>query len=79
VKFLRRLVQHVLPEGFHKIRHYGLYAGAADAVRRETVGTPAAYRRFYPCLGSGARPSRRVLSPTVVELLLALSFDLRFR
>jgi len=27
VEFLRRFVQHVLPEGFHKIRHYGLYSG----------------------------------------------------
>jgi hypothetical protein len=26
-EFLRRLVLHVLPNGFHKIRHYGLYAG----------------------------------------------------
>lgn len=33
VEFLRRFVQHVLPDGFHKIRHYGLYAGAADAAR----------------------------------------------
>ena len=28
VEFLRRLVQHVLPDGFHKIRHAGLYASA---------------------------------------------------
>jgi hypothetical protein len=28
VEFLRRYVQHVLPDGFHKIRHVGLYAGA---------------------------------------------------
>jgi len=26
-------VQHVLPDGFHKIRHYGLYAGAAEDAR----------------------------------------------
>ena len=26
VEFLRRFVQHVLPDGFHKIRHAGLYA-----------------------------------------------------
>lgn len=31
VEFLRRFVQHVLPAGFHKIRHFGLYAGAAVA------------------------------------------------
>jgi len=28
VEFLRRFVQHVLPVGFHKIRHIGLYASA---------------------------------------------------
>jgi hypothetical protein len=33
VEFLRRFVQHVLPDGFHKIRHYGLYAGAAEEAR----------------------------------------------
>lgn len=33
VEFLRRFVQHVLPDGFHKIRHHGLYAGAAEDAR----------------------------------------------
>jgi ribosomal protein S27AE len=28
LEFLRRLVQHILPPGFVKLRHYGLYAGA---------------------------------------------------
>ena len=31
VEFLRRFLQHVLPKGFQKIRHYGLYASAAEA------------------------------------------------
>jgi hypothetical protein len=34
VEFLRRFVQHVLPDGLHKIRHAGLYA-SASAERRE--------------------------------------------
>jgi len=34
VEFLARFVQHVLPDGLHKIRHVGLYA-PASAVRRE--------------------------------------------
>lgn len=34
VEFLRRFVQHVLPEGLHKVRHYGLYAGAAADERQ---------------------------------------------
>jgi Putative transposase/Transposase zinc-binding domain len=36
VEFLRRFVQHVLPDGMHKIRHVGLYAAASDE-RRETA------------------------------------------
>ncbi len=45
VEFIRRFVQHVLPEGFHKIRHFGLYAGAsvADAL-------PAARAALVPAL-----------------------------
>jgi hypothetical protein len=38
VEFLRRFVQHVLPDGFHKIRHYGLYAGAAEDARLAARG-----------------------------------------
>jgi hypothetical protein len=34
VEFLRRFVQHVLPDTFHKIRHYGLYAGACEEARK---------------------------------------------
>jgi len=34
VEFLRRFVQHVLPDGFHKIRHVGLYAALSEK-RRE--------------------------------------------
>lgn len=33
IEFLRRFLQHVLPDGLHKIRHYGLYAGAAKGAR----------------------------------------------
>ena len=28
-EFIRRFLQHVLPRGFHRIRHYGLFANAA--------------------------------------------------
>ncbi|WP_306599606.1 transposase [Geothrix sp. 21YS21S-2] len=43
VEFLERLVQHVLPPGFHKIRHAGLYgslqAGGLLEKARAIVGT----------------------------------------
>ena len=48
VVFLRRFVQHVLPDRFHKIRHVGLYAPAA-ALRREQARAR---------IGSSARPLR---------------------
>jgi hypothetical protein len=30
-EFIRRFLLHVLPKGFHRIRHYGLLAGSAKA------------------------------------------------
>ena len=30
-EFIRRFLLHVLPSGFHRIRHYGLFAGALRA------------------------------------------------
>jgi len=42
VTLLRRFVQHVLPRGFHKIRHVGLYASQRKRVRaQELLGRPA--------------------------------------
>ena len=35
-EFIRRFLLHVLPKAFHRIRHYGLLAGAAEA---ETIAT----------------------------------------
>jgi hypothetical protein len=42
VTFLRRFVQHVLPDKFKKIRHAGLYASPkALALARDLLGSPA--------------------------------------
>src|SRR5262249_45241474 len=44
-EFIRRFLIHVLPQGFHRIRHYGLFASGAKAeciaAARELLGTPA--------------------------------------
>jgi hypothetical protein len=44
-EFIRRFLLHVLPKGFHRIRHYGLLAGTAKAERvakaRELLFVPA--------------------------------------
>jgi hypothetical protein len=43
-EFIRRFLIHVLPDGFHRIRHYGLLANAnrADniALARQLLGLP---------------------------------------
>ena len=36
-EFIRRFLIHVLPSGFHRIRHYGLLAKGANAVPVETL------------------------------------------
>ncbi|MCP5112523.1 MAG: IS91 family transposase [bacterium] len=45
-EFIRRFLMHVLPKGFHRIRHYGLFANgnrAANIQRaRELLGAPPA-------------------------------------
>ena len=44
-EFMRRFLLHVLPEGFHRIRHYGLFANGHRAVKlalcRELLGAVA--------------------------------------
>jgi hypothetical protein len=44
-EFIRRFLMHVLPKGFHRIRHYGLLASANRAVNimraRELLAVPA--------------------------------------
>jgi hypothetical protein len=50
VEFLRRFLQHVLPDGFKKIRHYGLYAATAEE-RRATACRELDPARLS-CLGS---------------------------
>ena len=36
-EFIRRFLLHVLPSGFHRIRHYGLFAGAVRVDNIERV------------------------------------------
>ena len=48
-EFIRRFLLHVLPDGFHRIRHYGLFAKgnrAANIARvRELLGVRLARNR----------------------------------
>jgi Putative transposase len=70
-EFIRRSLIHVLPKGFHRIRHYGLFARSA---RADTIATarkllnlvtpaaqqtpkinPAVQARAHPCPCYGGR------------------------
>ena len=44
-EFIRRFLLHVLPKGFHRIRHYGLFA---NANRAETIATARAFLDVAP-------------------------------
>ncbi len=64
-EFIRRFLLHILPRGFHRIRHYGLLAGSArkaslvlarkllDIAVPPDVDTPEPddYRPPCPCCG----------------------------
>ncbi len=44
-EFIRRFLQHVLPKGFHRIRHYGLFANAG---RRDNLKRARALLKVPP-------------------------------
>jgi hypothetical protein len=70
VEFLRRFVLHVLHDGLHKIRHYGLYAGALEsklAAARKAIGAA----RQTP-MTSSASPAPCTAS-SWLELLLSVT------
>lgn len=55
VEFLHRFVQHVLPDGFHKIRHAGLYADARLHGRLEQA------RALLPAPPAVPKPEQRAI------------------
>ena len=62
-EFIRRFLIHVLPKGFHRIRHYGLFASAERKAQHRASPTvarrarpQAERRRNRRCRGRRARP-----------------------
>jgi predicted Zn-ribbon and HTH transcriptional regulator len=60
-EFIRRLLIHVLPDGFHRIRHYGLLAGAG---RKTNVA------RIRKLLGAQAPSQDKAPSAEIIPLTL---------
>jgi hypothetical protein len=60
VEFIRRFLMHVLPKGFHRIRHYGLLAngGRAEniAKARELLAVPAPAKDPEPQNATAGEP-----------------------
>jgi hypothetical protein len=66
LKFLRRLLLHVLPKGFHKIRHYGLCS--SHHVATGTIGT---LRDELAAAAAAAASEPRAAEPSRVEPALS--------
>ncbi len=71
-EFLRRFLQHVLPPGFVKVRHYGLFAHAAkakalrqlrDSLKAQALQLAAATRAILALLQRSDRPAPVPLCP----------------
>ena len=66
-QFIARLLQHVLPSGFKRIRHYGLLAAAAKTcglgLARRLLGMPAA----NPCALEQAQDFMRRVAGIDIE------------
>ena len=64
-EFIRRFLIHVLPQGFHRIRHYGLFAGSAKAecitTARQLLGVPVP--SLSAKASSTAEPADDTLNP----------------
>jgi hypothetical protein len=64
-EFMRRFLLHVLPGGFHRIRHYGLFANAG---RREHLAKARELLHVVPAATEPALPDApvAVVEPTFV-------------
>ena len=56
-EFIRRFLLHLLPSSFHRIRHYGLLAGAMRADNIERV------RQLLAAAEDAPQPSRKTDNP----------------
>jgi len=74
-EFIRRFLLHVLPKGFHRIRHYGLLAGASRkanlAQARELLAIPEAEA------STSAEPGRSTARPPAAMPVLRRPHDHR--
>jgi putative transposase/transposase-like zinc-binding protein len=67
-EFIRRFLLHVLPAGFHRIRHYGLYANgqrrAGLARARQLLDAATAEAAATECTDNNDEPGETAATPT---------------
>ena len=83
-EFIRRFLIHVLPDGFHRIRHYGLFANANRAANialaRQLLGAPDPAPSSGESDGAeGAHERRRVEHLSLLRRAYGHRRDLRTR
>ncbi|HTP77159.1 MAG TPA: transposase [Rhizomicrobium sp.] len=65
-EFIRRFLIHVLPTGFHRIRHYGLFASGVRAQNiarvRELLGAATPREQDDACSEDANQPEPRILA-----------------
>jgi hypothetical protein len=64
-EFIRRFLLHVLPSGFHRIRHYGLFANAAHCRNLATARALLKQNGLQPVVGP-PESERRTAAPTFI-------------
>src|SRR5262249_25662990 len=57
-EFMRRFLLHVLPTGFHRIRHYGLFANGHRAESSNSVDGLSMCHRREPRTPTAITPAR---------------------
>ena len=62
-EFIRRCLMHVRPKGFHRIRHYGLFA---NANRAENIATARALLHIVPPADPQKQPD---ITPDALRVL----------
>jgi hypothetical protein len=81
-EFIRRFLIHVLPDGFHRIRHYGLFAngGRADNIARarHLLNVPTPQRALADADSGDSGPqalSHKYLTWTANNLLRQVVYE----
>jgi hypothetical protein len=77
-EFLRRYLQHVLPQGFHKVRYYGLLSPANRTTLKRVQLLLTQRRKITPdnIKGTPEKPVEKHLCPCCSEGVMVVIYSL---